>query len=120
MKDAVTLMRQYVPPDPARIEAVKEAGKVTLQPSRPRLRLTFADYLKPGDSLGVDVDLPSNRMLGVKVSTYLDSPQEPATLDVSFGALSDGTSYVSNMALNAQAKSLKVTIQNSGYRKTSP
>jgi hypothetical protein len=120
MKEAVALVRQYVPPDPARIEAVKDAGKVTLQPSGGRLHLTFADYLKPGDSLGVDVDLASNRILGVKVRTYLASPQEPATLDVGFGALNDGTSYASNIALDAQAKSLKVTIQNAGYRKTAP
>jgi len=122
MKQAVGLVRQYVPPDSARIQAVKDAGQVTLQPdgTGKRVRLTFAGYLKPGDSLGADVDLASNNILGLKVSTYLDSPQEPATLDVRFATLSDGASYPSDVALDAKAKSLKVTVQNSGYRKMAP
>ena len=31
MKQAVALVKTYVPPDPARIQAVKEAGKVSLE-----------------------------------------------------------------------------------------
>lgn len=122
MKQAVGLVRQYVPPDSARIQAVKDAGQVTLQPdgTGKRVRLTFAGYLKPGDSLGVDVDLASNRILGAKVSTYLDSQQEPVTLDVRFSMLNDGTSYASNVALDAKAKNLNVAVQNSGYRKMAP
>jgi hypothetical protein len=122
MKEAVSLVRQYVPPDPARIQAVKDAGHVTLQPdgTGKRLRLTFAGYLKPGDSLGVDVDLASNSILGLKVATYLASPQEAATLDVRFATLSDGASYPSNVTLDAQAKNLTVAVQNSGYRKLAP
>jgi hypothetical protein len=33
--------------------------------------------------------------------------------------LDDGTSYASNITLNAAAKNLTVVVQNSGYRKTS-
>ena len=33
MKQAVALVKTYVPPDPARIQAVKDAGKVTLGPA---------------------------------------------------------------------------------------
>jgi hypothetical protein len=122
MKEAVALVRQYVPPDPARIQAVKDAGHVTLQPDGTGkvLRLTFAGYLKPGDSLGVDVDLTSNRILGIKVSTYLDSPQEAAILDAHLASLNDGTSYTSDVTLDAVAKNLKITVQNSGYRKLAP
>jgi hypothetical protein len=32
--------------------------------------------------------------------------------------LNDGTTYPSNVTLDAKAKKLKVTVQNSGYRKT--
>ncbi len=119
MKEAVNLMHQYVPPAPARILAVKDAGKVSLQLLEPgrRARLTFADYLKSGDNLSVDVDPTTNRLLALNVKSYLDSDKEPVTLAVTFGALNDGTTYASQTVLDAKGKNLQVTIQNSGYRK---
>ncbi len=119
MKEAVNLVHQYVPPDPARILAVKDAGKVSLQLLEPgrRARLTFADYLKSGDNLSIDVDPTSNRLLAVNVKSYLDSDKEPVTLAVTFGTLNDGTTYASETVLDAKGKKLQVTTQNSGYRK---
>ena len=32
MADAVALVKEYVPPDPARIQAVKDAGKLSVNP----------------------------------------------------------------------------------------
>src|SRR5437867_106520 len=52
MKQAVALVKSYVPPAPARIQAAKDAGKVSmdiLQPGK-RARLNFRDYYKPGDN----------------------------------------------------------------------
>lgn len=120
MKSAVSLVKAYVPPNPARIQAAKDAGKVSidlLQPGK-RARLNFRDYEKPGDNLGVEVDLASNRPLALKVSTYLNDATEVVTLDVRMGQLSDGTTYAADIALEAKAKNLKVTVKNSGYRKT--
>jgi len=39
------------------------------------------------------------------------------TLDVRMGQLNDGTTYPSDVALDAKAKKLTVTVKNSGYRK---
>jgi hypothetical protein len=120
MKNAVSLVKSYVPPDPARIQAAKDAGKVSidiLQPGK-RARLNFRDYEKPGDNLGVEVDLVNNRPLGLKVSTYLEDAQDAVTLDVRMGQLNDGTTYPSNSTLDAKAQKIKVTVQNTGYRKT--
>ena len=120
MKSAVSLVKSYVPPSPAKIQASKDAGKVSIDLLEPgkRARLNFRDYEKPGDNLGVEVDLVSNRPLGVKVSTYLEDPKDAVTLDVRMGQLNDGTTYASDITLEAKAKNLKVTVQNSGYRKT--
>jgi hypothetical protein len=119
MKSAVALVKSYVPPSPAKIQAAKEAGKVSIEMLDPgrRARLNFRDYEKPGDSLGVEVDLANNRPLGVKVSTYLEDAKDAVTLDVRMGQLNDGTTYPSDVALDAKAKKLTVTIKNSGYRK---
>jgi hypothetical protein len=40
------------------------------------------------------------------------------TLSITFGTLNDGTTYASGVVLNVTGKQLKVTVQNSGYRKT--
>lgn len=120
MKSALALVKSYVPPSPARIQAAKDMGKVSIEILQPgkRARLNFRDFEKPGDNLGVDVDLVTNRPLGLKVSTYLEDATDAVTLDVRMGQLNDGTSYPSNVTLDARAKNLKVTVTNSGYRKT--
>jgi hypothetical protein len=121
MKSAVALVKTYVPPSPAKIQAAKEAGKVSIEVLEPgkRARLNFKDYEKAGDNLGVEVDLTNNHMLGLKVSSYLDDAKDAVTLDVRMGSLNDGTTYASDIALDAKAKKLAVTVQNSGYRKAS-
>ncbi len=119
MKEAVSLVRQYIPTDPNRIQMAKDAGRVSLQITQPgrRARLTFSDYLKSGDSLSLDVDLTNNRPLAANVKSYLDSAKEPVTLAVTFSTLNEGTTYASDMVLDAPGKKLKVNVQNSGYRK---
>ena len=122
MKQAVALVKTYVPPSPARIQAAKDAGKVSIEVLEPgkRARLNFNGYEKTGDNLGVEVDLTSNRPLGVKVATYLEDAKDKVTLDVRMGQLNDGTTYASDITLSAPAKNLTVTVQNSGYRKSGP
>src|SRR5512141_1037649 len=65
MKNAVSLVKSYVPPSPVRIQAAKDTGKVSIEILQPgkRARLNFRDYEKPGDNLGVEVDLVKNRPL---------------------------------------------------------
>ena len=120
MKNAVSLVKTYVPPNPAKVQAAKDAGKVTIELLEPgkRARLNFRDYEKAGDNLGVEVNLVNNHALGVKVSTYLDDAKDAVTLDARMGQLNDGTTYASGITLDAKAKNLTVAVQNSGYRKT--
>jgi hypothetical protein len=120
MKRAVALVKTYVPPDPARIQASKDAGNVGLDmPGGGRgARLNFRNYEKPGDVLTVEVDPTTNRLIGITVASYLDDPKDAVTLDVRFADLQDGTGYPATEALVAKAKNLSVDITNSGYRKT--
>ena len=119
MQRAVDLVQDYVPPDPQRIQKAKDAGKVAVNVLEPgkRVRLNFRDYKKPGDTLGVEMDLTDNRLLGLTVASYLDSPDDAVGLKVGFSTLADGSSYASDVALDAPAKSLSVQMQNSGYKK---
>jgi hypothetical protein len=124
MKAAVALVKEYAPPDSARIQAAKDAGRVTLQPmpgEGKQLWLAIADYLKPGDRLAVNMNLASSQLLGVRVSSYLDTPSDPVTLNVTFATFTDGkTSYAKDVVLDAPGKQMQVEVQNSGYRKLNP
>lgn len=118
MKEAVALVKFYMPPEPVLIQQAKDAGNVSVSPQPgQRVRLTFANYLKAGDSLALDVDLANNRPLAAKVSSYLDSQKEPVTLDVRFSQLNNNATYAANIVLEAKGKKLKVTVENSGYHR---
>jgi hypothetical protein len=118
MKSVVALVKDYVPPQPVLIQKAKDASKVTVQPlPGQKARLNFTDYLKPGDSLALELDLASNRPLSMKVSTYLDSKAEAVTLEVRFKTLDNNATYGANIILDAPAKKLRVTVENSGYRR---
>lgn len=123
VKKAMDLIKQYVPPDPQRIQAVKDKGAQTMEvlDNATRLRGTFPGYLKPGDAVSVDIDPNAEKIKGVLVSTYLDDdPKDAVKLDVAFGTFQDGTSYPAKITMHGESKKLDVVIENSGYRKTGP
>jgi hypothetical protein len=117
MKSAIGLVKSYVPPEPARIEASKAAGKMSITPAGPRVRVDFRDYQKPGDTLSLEVDMAKSTLLGLKVATWLKDPKDAVTLTSSFGALNDGSTYPAESTLSAPSQALEVKITNSGYRK---
>jgi hypothetical protein len=118
-QEAVALVKQYVPPDPARIQAAKESGKLTLTlpNSKGQVQIVIKDYLKPGDSLTLDVNAASDRIVGLAVATFTDSAKDAVGMKAAFGALADGTVYPATIQLQVAAQSLAVAIENSGYKK---
>ena len=117
MEQAAGLIHQYVPPNPELIEKSKAAGKVVTRPGAAgQVGLDFNDYLKPGDRLSVELDGANNRLLGLNVASYLESPEDVVTLAVQFATLPDGTSYTAQTTLDAKAKNVRVVTQNSGHR----
>lgn len=119
MKNAVNLVKNYLPLDPANIQAAKDAGKVSIEILDPgkRARLVFRDFVRAGDSLGVEVDLANNRPLGINVNSWLEEPKDVVTLQVRMAQLNDGITYNSTIQLNAKSKNVTVTVTNGGYRK---
>ena len=110
-----------MPPDPNRIQQSVNAGKMTLAPldGGRRVQLVFKDYLKPGDSLSVDIEIATNRLMGMSVASYLaDSTSDAIQLNVGMGVLPDGTIYTAKSTLSAPAKDMTVVIENTGYRHT--
>lgn len=121
MEQAVDLIKSYIPPDPARIQKAKDDGKISIDVLEPgkRVRLNFRDFQKPGDTLGVEVDMTNNRLLGLSVKSYVKDATDAVTVDGKFKQLTDGTSYVDAIALNVTKDKLLVHVDNSGYKKSS-
>lgn len=118
-KEAVALVKQYVPPDPARIQAAKDAGKLSVVPPDPQglVRVVVKDYLKAGDSLTIDVNAATDVISGVTVATFTDSAKDAVGLRVSFGTLPDGAVSAAVINLDVAAQNLAVAIENTGYTK---
>ena len=119
VKEAIGLVKQYVPPDPARIQAAKDAGRVTVSAPDPtgQVQMVIKDYLKPGDSLTLAVNGASDRISGVTIATFTDKEKDAVGLKVTFGAFPDGTVYPAKIQLDVAAQNLAVAIENSGYKK---
>ena len=80
------------------------------------MRVEITNYIKSGDMMAIDVDAAANRLLGLSVNTYMDTPDDTVTLAVKFGTLDDGTTYTAQTTLDAKAKEMQVVTQNTGYR----
>ena len=115
MEQASALVHKYVPPDPEDIQRAKDRMKVD-PPAAGRVRLTFTDYLLPGDRVTIDVDPAANRLMGLAVASYVDKKEDTVTLDVKLGTLTGGITYTSETALEAKAKNIRVVIQNTGHK----
>ena len=118
-KEAVALVKQYVPPDPARIQAAKDAGKLSIIPpdAKGMVAVVIKDYLKAADSLTITANAATNTISGVTVATFTDSAKDAVGLKVSWGSFPDGTVYVATIHLDVAAQKLTVAIENTGYKK---
>ena len=119
MQNATDLMKLYVPPDPARIEAAWNAGKVTITKAEPRGRLDIPDYEKQGDVLSIEIDMEKNTLLGLAVTTWLKDPKDKVTMTTTCASLGDGATYPAEITLVVPSQSLEVKTTNSDYHKVS-
>jgi hypothetical protein len=122
MQDVVELVHQYVPPDPAKIQAAVKAGKAAPERSAEGglTALTFKDYAKADDQLSLGFDSAAKKVRSCNIASYLEKPEDKVTLTVSFDTLPDGTNYPRETLLNAASKQIQVKTTNSGHRKVTP
>ena len=112
------LIGLYVPPDAARMKAAHAAGNVSFsRPAAGEAGLVFKSYSLPGDSMTLDFAMATRKMAALSVASYLGDPSSPVTLNVQFAELPDGTSYPAQEVVNAAAKGIVVTVNNSNYQK---
>ena len=117
MQDVKAVFSMYVPPDPQKMQAAYQAGKVSLNPSPGGVNLIFTDYAQPKDKMALTFDTATKKITGLMINTYMGQEKDAVTLQVRMGSLPDGTNYTQQTVLNATAKQLVVTTTNSDYQK---
>ena len=92
LEATVALIQQYVPPapghDPGRHE--RRHGVARARPGPNWSRSTFPGYAKQGDALTVTFDKAITGLRQIDVKTWLEKPEEPATLQVAMQSLPNG------------------------------
>jgi hypothetical protein len=117
MEKAAGLIHQYVPPNPQQIQAAKDAGRVAMTPQAGgAVKIVIAQYLLPGDSLTIDLDQKTGKLLGLGVASYIEKKDDAVTLAVQMTSLADGALFAGQTTLEAKAKNITVVIRNSGFR----
>jgi len=118
MERAGELIRHYVPPSPENLTAAVKAGKADVSKNEAQaVQLQFKDYYKPGDAMTLEFDPATKKLRKLSVSSFLDEEKDKVTLDVQFQSLPDGTNYVADTLLRADAKQIAVKVQNLDYKK---
>jgi len=117
MQDVKAVLSLYLPPDPQKMQAAYQAGKVSLNPLPGAVNLIFTDYAQPKDKMTLTFGTATKNITGLTINTYMGEEKDTVTLQVRMGSLPDGTNYEQQTVLNATAKQLVVTMTNSNYQK---
>jgi hypothetical protein len=119
MKQAAGLVKSYIPPNTALIDQAVNSGNVTVDMLQPGqvVRLNFKNYKLPGDVFSITLDIQTNRLLGMGVSTYMGDPSKPVNMVSQMGTLMDGATYTARTELQVPSANIEVDIVNTGYRK---
>jgi hypothetical protein len=118
LQATAALIQQYVPPDPGPIQVVINAGTASVsQAGTERLAFKFPGYAKKGDALTITFDKAITGLRQIDVATWLEKPEEPATLRVVMQSMPNGVSFPGSIVLSIPASKLEVRITKSNYQK---
>lgn len=119
VQEAVGLVKSYFPLSGEAMRRCRGMGTMATIPlSDESVQLTFRDYFKAGDVLAVTLDTETNRLVAIRVESFLGKRKNVVTLDITISALPDGTGYASQIALVEESEELNITVTNTGFRKT--
>ena len=116
MGEVKSLLAQYLPPDPQKMQQSKQAGNLSINPVANSVNLIFKNYVQPGDQLTLTFDTAAKKVSSVNINTFMGDAKDAVTLQVQMASLPDGTNYAQQTILNAAAKNLLVVTTNSNYQ----
>jgi hypothetical protein len=118
LQATAALVQRYVPPTPDQIQVVMNAGTASVGQAGPELvAFNFPGYAKQGDALTITFDKAITSLRQIDVKTWLDKPEEPATLRVVMQSMPNGVSFPGSIVLSIPASQLEVRITKSNYQK---
>jgi hypothetical protein len=118
LEATVALIQQYVPPAPDEIQVVMNAGTASVSQAGPELvAFIFQGYAKQGDALTITFDKAITSLRQLDVKTWLEKPEEPATLRVVMQSMPNGISFPGSIVLSIPASRIEVRITKSNYQK---
>jgi hypothetical protein len=118
LQATAALIQHYVPPDPGLIQVVMNAGTASVGQAGPELlAFKFPGYAKKGDALTITFDKAVTALRQIDVLTWLEKPEEPATLRVVMQSMPSGISFPGSIVLSIPASKLEVRITKSNYQK---
>ena len=115
MDDVKAVIAMYVPPDSQRMQQAYQAGNLSINPAPGVMNLVFNNYAQPGDKMTLTLDSATKKITHLSINTYMGEAKDAVTLQIQMATLPDGTSYPAQTVLNASAKELTVTTNNSNY-----
>jgi hypothetical protein len=118
VRQAVAIVHQYVPLDPALLQRCQDAGKISYEIVQPgkAAKVVCRDYRLPGDAVTLAVDPSTSRLLTMEVSSYLGAPSSPVSMSARFADLPDGTQAPSTLALGYAPRRLSLEVKHSDFR----
>jgi hypothetical protein len=119
IKAAITKVQTYLPPEAGKVQQIYASGKSIIQILEPgkKFQVGLPDYNEVGDLLSISIDKVNQKIMTMAVNTYIDNPSQKVIFNITYNNLPDGTQYASSTTLDAQAKNLKIVIENSGFKK---
>ena len=117
IESAVALIRGYIPPDPARLQAAVAAQNMKQLPALPGVAtVAFTNYNLPNDALTLTFAIEPKAIQTADVSTWLGDPSKVVNLVVQFATLPDGTDHPATITLSLPSSNLQVTVNNTNYQ----
>jgi hypothetical protein len=110
------LSKQYLPPDPQKLQQAYQQGNISIQPEGNQVTLVIKNYVKPNDSMTLVFNREAKAIQSIQVNSYLSSPSDAVTIAAQFAKLPDGTNHVDSTQVNGVSKQLTVATQNSNYQ----
>ncbi|MEO8591800.1 MAG: hypothetical protein ABI759_00625 [Candidatus Solibacter sp.] len=115
---AISLIRNYLPPDPDRIEAMLLNGTASLGPTESgKSAIRFERYFMAGDVMTFQYDPVSKVLLHVSITATLGKKKDPVTLQAEFEPLPDKTVHMTSSLLDAKKQNVQVKTTNIEYQK---
>jgi hypothetical protein len=112
------LARQYVTPDPGRLQQAYQQGNISIQlgGGETMMTLNIKNYIKPGDSMTLVFNKAQKSIQSLQIASYLDDPKDAVTIGAQFAKMPNGINHVTGTQINGVSKQLTVVTRNSNYQ----